>query len=223
MSINVSSIYGNAQNQYRPDPAQMKVKVDAMLVAAGATQEEIDTAGPQGIRSLASKYGVSLPQPPQMQQGNIFENQNKTNGKGNQMKAQVDAALIENGATKAEISEAAAQGPEGIKALAEKYGVELPQPPQPPEGASNQGNKPSGPPQEIINALTAGGATEDEIASIDGPDAAKTLADKYDVTLPSPPQKRGSASSSSTSSIDTSSMLQQIMSFLQSLGFNISQ
>jgi len=224
MSLSINSVNGNVQNQNRPDPAQMKAKIDGMLTSAGATAEQLATAqaaGPSGIQALAAELGVTLPQPPQRQQGSIFEGQNQNNEEGtNPIKAQLDASLTAAGATADELATAQAQGFEGIQALAEKYGVELPQPPQNPEGAQNQGSKPSGPPPEIVSALQTAGATDDEIAAIDGPEAAQELADKYGVTLPEPPQKSNSSSATS-SSTNTSSVMQQIISLFQSLGLNI--
>jgi len=153
MSFEISGINGNNRPS-RPEPSQMKANIDGMLTSAGATAEQLATAkasGPSGIQALAAELGVNLPQPPQRAQENIFEGQKAD--KGSKMKAKADSSLTEAGATAEELANAQAQGFEGIEALAEKYGVELPQPPQPPEGMEAQGNKPSGPPPEIVSAL----------------------------------------------------------------------
>jgi len=202
----ITAINGNYNQVQRPDPAAMKAKIDSLLKAGGATDDEIaNISGPDGVKELASKYGVSLPTPPQRGQESIFNAQGNQNGES--MKAKVDNQLTAAGATTAEISAAAAQGPEGIKALAEKYGVELPQPPQRPNKAGNGEDMKA----KIDSLLKAGGATDDEIANISGPDDVQELADKYGVTLPTPPQNSG------TNGTSSSNGLSQILTLLSSL------
>ena len=137
MTFNVNSINGLSKAN-RPDPAQMKAKIDALLKAGGATDEEVaNLKGPQDVQTLAAKYGVNLPQPPQMQQQvSIFDNQN----------------TIQNQNT-----------------------------------VQAGGSRPSEPPPEIVSILQAGGATDEEIAGITGPQDAEALAAKYNITLPAPP------------------------------------
>ena len=146
MSINVNSVNGNFQN--RPDPAQMKLKIDNLLKAGGATDEEIaNIKGPQDVQSLASKYGVNLPTPPQRQEeqqtGSIFEAQTgNTLQVGNMSKSgesrpsgpppEIVSALQTGGATAEEI--AGITGPQDAEAIALKYNIVLPAPPAPPSG-----------------------------------------------------------------------------------------
>jgi hypothetical protein len=89
------------------------------------------------------------------------------------------------------------------EALAAQLGISLPELPAPPSGGQDgifngQGGEmsqmggpggaaPSGPPAEIVSALKAGGATDVQIAAIDGPQAAQALAAELGVTLPQPP------------------------------------
>jgi len=146
MNLNISSIGGNSQN--RPNFAEMKAKVDAQLIAAGATQDEIESAGPSGIQALASKYGVSLPQPPQRQQesSSIFDAVNGSNSQSGGMPSmggtppsgpppEIVSALQAGGATADEI--AGISGPQDAQSLAAKYGISLPAPPSMPQGNMN--------------------------------------------------------------------------------------
>ena len=69
MSMNVNSINGLSKVN-RPDPAQMKAKIDNLLKAGGATDEEIaGITGPQDAEALAAKYNITLPAPPAPPQG----------------------------------------------------------------------------------------------------------------------------------------------------------
>jgi len=196
--------YGNF-GVNRPDPSEMKAKIDAKLIAAGATQDEIEAAGPSGIQALAAKLGVSLPQPPQRNNESIFA-QEGNRPQGGDMKEKVDSDLKAAGATDAEITAASAQGFEGIKALAAQYGISLPEPPARTQQGGGEDMK-----AKIDAQLLAAGATEDELASIAGPEDVQTLAAKYGVTLPEPPSKGSTQSSSSVGG------LSQIISLLTNM------
>ena len=214
MSFTINGINGSTRAN-RPDPAQMKAQIDVQLKAGGATDEEIaNITGPQDVQTLAAKYGISLPQPPQRGNESIFNQDNANKSDSNQVKAKVDAQFVAAGATTAEIAAAEAQGFEGIKALAEKYGVTLPQPPQRPEGDENR-QDPAQMKAQINAQLKAGGATDEEIASITNPEDVKTLADKYNVSLPTPPQRTQSQSLSETGqTTGFSQILSILMNFL---------
>lgn len=213
MSFAINQINGN-----RPQPpmgGKPPAEITSALQAAGATAAEIAAInGPQAAQALAAKYSVTLPEPPQRQEGSIFGQD--SNGQGpSQIKAKVDSQLTAAGATADELSAAQANGFDGIKALAEKYGVTLPQPPQRPDG---DGNRPDSSQMKakIDSLLKAGGATDAEISGITGPQDVKTLADKYGVDLPQPPQKKsqGQVSSGTTQSAGISQILNMLMSLL---------
>lgn len=150
MSMNVNSVNGNFKKHHNPE--EMKAKIDGLLKAGGATAEEIaNIKGRQDVESLASKYGITLPQPPQRQEeqqsGSIFDNQNaNTQQVGNkpQMSGsrpsgpppEITAALQAGGATAEEI--AGITGPQDAEALALKYNITLPAPPAPPSGLQSK-------------------------------------------------------------------------------------
>lgn len=147
MSMQINGNFGNFGQVNRPDPGQMKAKIDALLKAGGATDEEIaNISGPQDVQTLASKYGISLPAPPQppsqsqgIQSQSIFGTQN-TNNAPPQMNGtppsgpppEIVSALQAGGATAEEI--AGISGPQDAEAIAAKYNITLPAPPAPPSG-----------------------------------------------------------------------------------------
>ena len=196
----------------RPDPNQMKAVINSLLKAGGATDEEIaGISGPEDAQALASKYNITLPAPPPPPQndtssGSIFDGEFSNRPSPEEMKSSIDSQLLEAGASEEEIAEAAQSGPEGINALAEEYGVELPKPPRPPKEEMKA---------QINAKLAEAGATEDEIASISSPEDVKALADKYGVTLPEPPQK-------SDMNESLSNLVQKLVSALKSIGIDLS-
>jgi hypothetical protein len=203
------SITGNYSSHSRPDPSQNKAKVDSLLLAGGASQAEIDAAGHSGIQALASKYGVTLPPPPPQNDssnGSIFDGEFNNKPSREEMKAQIDSQLIEAGATEEEIAEAAQSGPEGINALAEEYGVELPKPPKPPKEEMKA---------QMDAKLKDAGATDEEIAGISSKEDVDALAEKYGVTLPEPPEKQDMSQS-------LSNLVQKLVSALKSIGIDVS-
>jgi len=152
MTLSINGNYSSVSRTNQPDPAEMKAKIKLMLKSAGATDEEISNiSGPDDVKELASKYGVSLPAPPQppqngLQASSIFQ-QDDSSSSVNSISSvassqpsggtppggpppEVISALQSAGATSAEI--ASISGPQDAQALAAKYNISLPAPPQPP-------------------------------------------------------------------------------------------
>ncbi|MEI8389084.1 MAG: hypothetical protein WCG23_04270 [bacterium] len=159
---------------------------------------------------------------------------NRTNGQhrqqppsGGNPPQEIISALKAGGATSAQL--AAINGPESAKSLADSLGVNLPEPPQPPQDGifdgqnnanstnNNQGNSMKA---QVDAQLKAAGATSTELANAQaqGIEGIKALAAKYGVQLPQPPQPPQGTSSSSSSS--SSNISQMIASLLQSLGIS---
>ena len=154
-SVNRTGGHHRQQSQAGGKPPQ---EILSALKAGGATSAQLAAInGPESAKSLADSLGVTLPEPPQPQQGSVFDGQNNTNSannnQGNSIKAQVDSQLLAAGASSTELANAQAQGIEGIKALAAKYGVQLPQPPQPPQGTSSSSSSSSSNISQMIASL----------------------------------------------------------------------
>jgi len=158
MTLSINGNYSSVSRTNRPDPAEMKAKINAMLKSAGATDEEISNiSGPDDVKELASKYNVSLPAPPQppeqngLQAQSIFQTDGSSsiNSASSVASSQVSggtppsgpppeivSALQSGGATSAEI--ASISGPQDAQALAAKYNISLPAPPSPPQQSGLQ-------------------------------------------------------------------------------------
>ncbi len=140
------------------------------LEASGVTKTQIEAArsqGPEAFKQLLEANGIEAPEKPT----------GKPPEGGAGQKSDLVAKLKAAGASDEQIQAAFLQGPEAVKKLAEKYGIEPSN-----EKKANQGHNDKN--DAMVQKLQAAGVSKSEFeTSMDkGPDALKTLLEKYGIT-----------------------------------------
>lgn len=134
------------------------------LEAAGITKTELETAksqGPEAFKQLLESKGIEAPEPPR--------GMNKKGG--NDLIQKLKSA----GANEEEIQAAFMQGPEAMRKLMEKYGI------QPSNSEMKPPHGPDGKNSSIIQQLKEAGVSKSELDTslASGFDGMQALFEKY--------------------------------------------